>query len=53
MITILNFGDSPFALLFFLVLGIALLVIIANIFAYTLSMLIDARANYLRKKSEK
>lgn len=43
MVTLLNFGDSPFTFLFFLVLGITASVIVINVIAYCVAKLIDRK----------
>jgi len=43
MLSLLNFGDSPFRVLFYLVLGIFFAVIIANLLASLIARGIDIR----------
>ena len=43
MISLLNFGSSPFRILFFLVVGISLLVLLTNLVAYLMVKVIRAR----------
>lgn len=50
MITILNFGASPFKLLFYIVLGIFIAVVFVNVVASVLRLFIDYETNRLRKK---
>lgn len=50
MITILNFGASPFKLLFYIVLGIFIAVVFVNVVASVLRLSIDYETNRLRKK---
>lgn len=50
MISLLNFGDSPFRFLFFLVIGIFCVVIVVNLFAYLLACVIEAKTQRVLTK---
>lgn len=43
MISLVNFGESPFYILFVLVLSISCLVIVVNVIALAVSALIDSK----------
>ena len=48
MLSLLNFGDSPFRSLFYLVMGIFVAVIIANVLAFGISTIINHRVKKIR-----
>jgi len=50
MITLLNFGDSPFKFLFILVMTVFLLTLAANVIALIMTLVISSRTNKLRRK---
>jgi hypothetical protein len=49
MLSLLNFGDSPFRALFYLVIGIFCAVIIANLLAFLIAQGIDLKTKKVRR----
>jgi hypothetical protein len=53
MISLINFGDSPFRALFYLVIGILIAVIVMNIFSFITTFLIDQKTKKVYRSNEK
>lgn len=52
MITLVNFGDSPFAVLFIIVAVVFLLTLLANLIAAVLRLVIDKRTKTLIERGK-
>lgn len=49
MVSVINFGSSPFRMLFLLVLGILCAVVAANLVAFLVTKIIDLRIARMKK----
>lgn len=52
MVSLINFGESPFLFLFFLVGGVFVVTILVNVIAYIVSLLIDNRTQRIVKGNQ-